>query len=76
MLKNNRFLKDDDGERLERTELLSHNIDTYAAELGIVGDNLTSAQTAGEDWMNAVTNAGIEKGQKAKERPQRKMLCL
>ena len=56
MLINNRFSWDDDGSRLERVLLLSQNIDTHAAELGVVGDHLTLSQTAGADAFHAKLN--------------------
>ena len=59
MLKNNNFTKDNDLDRLERLLALSANIDTYAAELGLVAPNplLTWAQGAGAAWEAAVATA-------------------
>jgi len=63
MLKNNQFTSDTDGERLERLQLLSANIDTHAVELEIIGDKLLRCQTGGADWNSAVVNAGVEDGE-------------
>ena len=60
MLKNNQFTSDTDGERLERLQLLSANVDTHAVELEIIGDKLLRCQTGGADWNTAVVNAGVE----------------
>jgi len=40
MLINNQFTSDTDGERLERSLLLSANIDTHEVQLEIGGDKL------------------------------------
>ena len=62
MLYGNAFSLDTDEQRLERLLALSANIDTHAAELSVSGDRLATAQTAGPDWSDACTNAGIEDG--------------
>ena len=63
MLKNNQFTSDDDLERLERLLALSANIDTYADELGVEGDQLAWAQGAGAAWESADASAVVEDGQ-------------
>jgi hypothetical protein len=63
MLKNNNLARDKEGEHLERVLALSQNVDTYATELVIVGDELTNCQTASADWTTAVTVAGVESGE-------------
>ena len=63
MLKNNGFANDTDGERTERVLALSENIDDHAVELGIIAPRLTDCQTAGEDWSDAITTAGVEDGE-------------
>jgi len=63
MITNNGISADTDGVRVARTELLSGNIDTYAAELGIVGTKLAACQTAAVDWMGAITITGVEAGE-------------
>jgi len=63
MLKNNQFTSDTDLDRLERLLALSANIDTYAVELGVEGDELTWAQGAGAAWEAADAAAVVEDGQ-------------
>ena len=63
-IRNNQITHDRDGDRFERLQSLSTNIDTFAGELGITGDRLTWAQGAVAAWTAARTNAGIEEGEK------------
>jgi len=63
MLKNNQFTSDTDGERLERVQLLSANIDTHEVQLEIGGDKLVRCRNAGANWSSAVTIAGVEDGE-------------
>jgi len=63
MLKNNNMGHDRDGEHLERVLLLSKNIDTYAAELNVTGDDLADCRRAGADWTAIVTVAHVESGE-------------
>ena len=63
MIKNNGFTRDGDETRLERLLLMSHNIDTYSAELGISGDRLTWAQGAGAAWESALAISTVEDGE-------------
>ena len=63
MIINNNIAGDNYTERAERIQLLSTNIDTYAAELGIAGDKLTACQNADTEWENACAKATVEDGQ-------------
>ena len=63
MLKNNCVRRDTDGEHLERVLALSKNIDTYATELNVNGDDLTECRSAGADWTAAVRVAHAESGE-------------
>lgn len=63
MIINNNFAKDDDSDRAERLELLSANIDKYALEIGVSGDNLIWAQNASAQWEDIRASAGVERGE-------------
>jgi len=63
MIKNNNNSHDTQGERIERLALLSANIDDFADDVGVAGDRLTAAQTAKEDYLNAIAEAGVQDGQ-------------
>jgi len=62
-IRNNSFTRDDGSDRAERLELLSANIDTYSAELGIDGDLLTWAEGASAVWESCRATADVEHGE-------------
>jgi len=63
MLINNNFLRDKDEDRLERLILLSGNIDTYSAELGLAPERIAWAQGAEDAWQAALSTATVEDGE-------------
>jgi len=63
MLKNNSISADNQGQRIERLDLLSANIDDHALEIGVSGARLAAAQTAGADYLDAIAEAGVQDGQ-------------
>ena len=63
MIKNNNVAQDTQGERIERLTLLSANIGVYGPLIGIAGPKLAAAQTAFDDYVGAVAEAGIQDGQ-------------
>ena len=62
-IRNNAFSQDTDSIRGERLVLLSKNIDTFAAMLGITGDRLTWAQGASAAWRAAISATITENGE-------------
>ena len=62
MIKYNRFTQDADLVRAERLALISHNVDTYSAELGLPPDKLLWAQNCKAVWSDIITKSGINKG--------------
>ena len=63
MITNNNFANDTEEVRVARTSLLSHNIATHAPALGIVDPKLALCLSAADDYMAAITSAGLEEGE-------------
>ena len=59
---NNKLSKDDDSDHVERLELLSANISTYAVEVGYDGARLAWEQSVDAAWEAARATAIVEKG--------------
>ena len=59
---NNSITSDIDNVRSERLLRLSHNIDTYAAAIGVDGELLIWAQGANAAWSHTRALAGVERG--------------
>ena len=62
-IRNNSFSQDTDAVRGERLDLMSSNIDTYAALIGVVGALLAWAQGAAAAWLSAFAAAIGESGE-------------
>ncbi len=63
MIKNNSISADTQGERIERLTLLSANIADFAVEIGVSGTRLTKAESAADDYLAAIADAGVQAGQ-------------
>lgn len=62
MVKNNRFTKDDDGDRQDRLDKISAHIDEFQAELGLPPDKLDWAQNCGDSWENLILETSVQRG--------------
>jgi len=63
MLKNNNFIMDVEDVRSERANLMSENIDSMAATVGVAGALLTWAQNVDANWKAARITADTEGAQ-------------
>ena len=63
MIKNNNVGQDTQGVRIERLTLLSANIGAYGPLISISAPKIAMAETAFEDYVGAVAEAGIQDGQ-------------
>ena len=63
MIKNNNVAQDTQGERIERLALLSANIGVYGPLIGIPAPKIAMAETAFDDYVGAVAEAGVQDGQ-------------